>query len=419
MKKLIFLSLLAFGVLLADKGEHVPSSGCYTCHLEMDEDMDEDEKLMTHILDDIHIQRGLDCSDCHGGDPDTDDEDEAMWENETFVGAISRNDQPELCGSCHADPAYMRQYNPGLRTDQLAQYWTSNHGMDLKKGSEDVAVCTSCHDVHGIRSVDDPRSSVYALNIPETCGTCHTDTEMMKKYGLPADQVEKYNRSVHGMALLEKGDVYAPTCNDCHGNHGATPPDIGHISDVCGTCHVNNSNLFRESHMSEGFLKKGISQCKSCHGNHEVLPPNDEMLHWTSESMCLQCHEDGGEAKEMSLYFYNRIDSLKKAIAHAGELLEEAEIKGMEVSDLLIQMEEAHNVLIQSRTTIHSFNREIFDEKSGPGFASVSEAKKGALAALDNYKFRQKGLFAFSLILSLFVVAFYFKIREIDSRKKD
>jgi len=419
MKKLIFLTLFAFGIMMAKSPDAVPDDGCYTCHLEVDEDMDDDEKITSNILEDIHIQRGLSCADCHGGDPEAEgDEDEAMWDNESFRGAIPKEDQPEVCGACHADPAYMRQYDPSMRTDQLAQYWTSNHGKALKDGITEVAVCTSCHDVHGIRSVDDPRSTAYPFNIPETCGTCHSDNDIMAKFDIPTDQLEKYKNSVHGIALFEKGDMYAPTCNDCHGNHGAVPPDVGHITDVCGTCHVNNKSLFQESHMSEGFLKQGISQCISCHNNHEVLPPSDEMLKWSDESMCIDCHKDGGKAKEMSLYFYNKIDSLKTEMEDAGELLEKAEMKGMEISDLLIKMEEAHNVLIQTRTSIHSFNKETVDEKAKPGFESAAEAKKGAIRALDNFKFRQKGLFAFSLILSLFVVTFYFKIRDIDKRKK-
>lgn len=418
MKNLLLIILFLTGTVFAKPSVEVPEDGCYTCHAEMDADYDIDERLFTNVLEDIHIQRGLSCADCHGGDPDTDDPDEAMWDNESFIGGIPRSEQPNMCGKCHADPVYMRQFNPSLRTDQLSQYWTSNHGIAHKKGDEDVAVCTSCHDIHGIRAVTDPRSTVYPLNIPETCGKCHSDPETVKNYNLPTDQLEKYKQSVHGVALLENGDVYAPTCNDCHGNHGATPPDVGHISDVCGTCHVNNETLFRESHMSAGFLKQGISQCASCHGNHAVLPPNDEMLIWSPESLCTQCHEDNQAAEEMSRHFYSRIDSLKKEIKHTREVIEKAETKGMEISDLLIKMEEAHKMLIQARTTIHSFNTEKFDEKVNPGFASVNEAKKGAFAALDNYNFRQKGLFAFSLILSLFVIAFYFKIRDIDNRNK-
>src|SRR5688572_12273090 len=43
-------------------------------------------------------------------------------------------------------------------------------------------------------------------------------------YGIPTDQAEKFKGSVHGEALLKNRDMAAPTCNDCHGNHGAAPP---------------------------------------------------------------------------------------------------------------------------------------------------------------------------------------------------
>ena len=43
----------------------------------------------------------------------------------------------------------------------------------------------------------------------------------------PATNMPSGSKSVHGKALLEKGDLSAPTCNNCHGNHGAAPPQIG------------------------------------------------------------------------------------------------------------------------------------------------------------------------------------------------
>jgi len=36
-----------------------------------------------------------------------------------------------LCGSCHADVNYMTRFNPSLRTDQLAQYHISVHGIQF------------------------------------------------------------------------------------------------------------------------------------------------------------------------------------------------------------------------------------------------------------------------------------------------
>ena len=139
-----------------------PEDACYACHIELDRAEDADDQMFAGYLGDIHVEVGLNCSDCHGGDPEAfDDEDEAMWENDSYLGEISPMDEITVCGKCHSDPVFMRQYSVEVSTDQVKEYWTSHHGMSLKAGNEKVATCTDCHNVHGIRKVDDPRSLVY------------------------------------------------------------------------------------------------------------------------------------------------------------------------------------------------------------------------------------------------------------------
>ncbi len=70
--------------------------------------------------------------------------------------------------------------------------------------------------------------------------------------------------------LLEKGDLSSPSCNDCHGNHGAVPPGVESISKVCGTCHVLNMELFEQSPHKKAFDENDYPECESCHGNHLV-----------------------------------------------------------------------------------------------------------------------------------------------------
>ena len=51
-----------------------------------------------------------------------------------FRAVKSPADIPDFCGRCHSNIEYMRHFNPSPRTDQLAEYWTSGHGKQLKKG---------------------------------------------------------------------------------------------------------------------------------------------------------------------------------------------------------------------------------------------------------------------------------------------
>src|SRR6516165_7071694 len=174
------------------------------------------------------------CVDCHGGDRTKADMD-AMSKAAGFRGKIGRKDVPELCGRCHSDGAFMRKYNPSLRTDQLAQYKASVHGKRLALGDTKVAVCTDCHGLHDLRAPTDTRSKVHPLNVAQTCSRCHSDSEYMKGYGIPTDQFAKYTSSVHHEAMTVRGDLSAPTCTTCHGNHGAAPPGVTSVQNVCST----------------------------------------------------------------------------------------------------------------------------------------------------------------------------------------
>ena len=136
----------------------------------------------------------------------------------------------KTCTQCHANITLIKSYNPSLPVDQLEKYRTSVHGMRNAKGDPKTAECASCHGSHDIRSAKDVKSKVYVSNIPETCAACHSNAEYMKAYKIPTDQYEKYAKSIHGLALLQKHDAGAPACNSCHGNHGAVPPGVESVS---------------------------------------------------------------------------------------------------------------------------------------------------------------------------------------------
>src|SRR5512147_3174104 len=87
---------------------------CVDCHSALDAPL---QVTQEQFAQDIHFQKGLTCASCHGGDPTKGDMD-AMSKSASFRGKIQRKDIPGLCGHCHSDAAYMRQYNPSLRTDQ-------------------------------------------------------------------------------------------------------------------------------------------------------------------------------------------------------------------------------------------------------------------------------------------------------------
>src|SRR5215469_7607616 len=152
-------------------------NGCIDCHATQSGSV---KKAVDESAQSVHRHKGMSCETCHGGNSGVRDVSKAHGAG--FRGQIRRQDIPQLCGSCHADASQIKQFNPSLRTDQLAQYQTSEHGIKLAAGDPNVAVCTDCHGVHDIRAASDPRSPVYPLNVATTCSRCHADAALMKPY---------------------------------------------------------------------------------------------------------------------------------------------------------------------------------------------------------------------------------------------
>ncbi len=314
------------------QGSEPAATSCTVCHADAELFEGEALAVVAAFADDVHAEVGLSCHDCHGGDPDpalADDMfaamDDALPVN-PYRGVPERTAIPGACGRCHSDPVFMRRFDPGARADQEEQYWTSHHGLALARGDAAVATCVDCHGAHGIRRPEDPASRVHATRVADTCAGCHADPGHMAGRTLPdgrplpVDQHARWRQSVHAQALLERGDLSAPTCNDCHGNHGATPPGVGAVAFVCGQCHGREAELFRASPKREGLLAHGelladagvegcaachgdpepqaaltdvrsLVECETCHGNHLVVRASVALLSPLPETPCAFCHQ--------------------------------------------------------------------------------------------------------------------------------
>lgn len=415
-----FLLLFIINVLLMLPGPVINSQQkenadldndqCYKCHTE-------NELLPEGISElDIHLQQGLSCAGCHGGDPTKSDESESMNPAKKFIGVPEIKDIPKLCGKCHSDIEIMRTYQPRIATDQVAQYYTSVHGKKLKGGDENVATCISCHTSHAILPAKDTRSSVYATNVPNTCNNCHGNSELMDKYGLESNQFEQFAESVHGNALLENHDVGAPSCNDCHGNHGATPPGVASISHVCGTCHVNNMNYFLGSKMSGVFEEMDFHACEQCHGNHLVKKTSDEMIGVGESSLCIECHSEGDEGYINAENIYNHLNNLNVLYDSATVIATDVKIKGMNDIDIEYKIKESKQSLIQARTLVHTFDSMKVKDKTDEGMAAVSEALTLANVEIEEYFTRRYGYGIATIIFLILAAALYFKIRGLGKK---
>jgi len=337
-----------------------------------------------------------------------------------FIGKPSGGNIVSACARCHSDAAFMRRFAPRQRVDQEAEYATSVHGKRLATGDTRVATCISCHGAHGIRRVTDAQSPVFPVNVAGTCAACHADPGHMAPYKLrdgsplPTNQLVDYQKSVHYHALTKGNDLSAPTCNDCHGNHGAAPPGVGAVANVCGTCHAVFAAKFETSVHREIFDKA----CVECHGNHAVLKPSDDMLGSTGHAICATCHTASSDDKGGAAAGRMRgsIERLKTAISASGGLINRIRNAGIEVTGEELALDEARSRLTLARTEIHAANPAAVDGVIDQGLAiliGVDEAGRRGEAEL---RYRRRGLAASLGAILLVVVALALKVRVIDRR---
>jgi hypothetical protein len=389
------------------------ANGCVGCHAVLEERLAAPVELLG---DDVHAERGFSCVNCHGGDDATDVESRAKDPVIGYEGAPVGLGVVETCSRCHSDAVLMRRFAPAQRVDQATEYAASAHGRGLEQGDTNVATCVSCHGAHGVRRVSDARSLVFPLNVADTCAACHADPTVMAGYQaagggpLPTTQHADFQRSVHHEALTRGNDLSAPTCNDCHGNHGAAPPGVGDVANVCGTCHASFSERFVDS--THGFLfDRG---CTECHGNHAVEPGTDDMLGDEAPANCVICHETGDTGLVAAARMRSSIERFKGAFGQAETLVERLTVAGMEMGDQELELARARNQLTLARTEVHAFDADRVDPIIDEGLGILADVEAAGVEAQAELRFRRLGLGVSLVFILLFVAALGLKVRQLD-----
>jgi len=385
---------------------------CLECHSQFDPPL---KVTSDEFMGSIHGQKGLTCVSCHGGDPTSDDPTVAMSPAKGFKGHIDRKQIPALCGQCHSNAAYMRNFNPSVRTDQFSQYLTSVHGKLLAKGDTKVAVCVDCHGVHDIQPPNDQRSKVYPVNVATTCAHCHADASYMKGYQIPTNQFELYAQSVHHEALAVRGDLSAPTCSTCHGSHGASPPGVDSVARVCSTCHVFQAQVFDSGAHKDVFAAMGLPGCVTCHSNHRIVHPTDAMIGTGKDAVCMTCHSEGDAGAETAQKIHAGLVKLDASIARSDELLGRAESSGMEVSEAKLAESEARDDLTKARVDLHAVNFARVDPEIQAGLKVTQNTWQAGQDAMAELQFRRKGLLVSIVTILLVVIGLFLMIRKLES----
>jgi hypothetical protein len=432
------LAVLLALQLSPQKMELLLQNNCVLCHSDSEVQTPEDLFSLTpdspqsqshmnlkNVVEDVHFRRGVSCAGCHGGDPTADF-------GHAFVKEWPEKDRDKnrawvayFCARCHSDPAIMHEFNPSLPTDQLAKFKDSPHGQTLLVRRDDRAPsCVNCHGVHGIRPAKDPQSKVYAQRVPETCGACHSNPTTMGGFTqpdgspLPTNQLAEYKTSVHGRALLGRGDLGAPACNDCHGNHAAIPPGVASVGRSCSLCHSANASLFDGSKHKQAFDQHNWPECSKCHGNHAIAKAHDSMLATGTGQLCGDCHrqyaKENPECIRTSDYFHETIVKMDEALKRFSAASERLAAKGLDVEPINNQLTELGDTLKKSRTYVHSFSRNTFQQAALPGEEAVQRADVLINKAREEYKYRQIGLAVSIALIGLLMLTIYLKLRQLE-----
>ncbi|MFQ5739530.1 MAG: cytochrome c3 family protein [Acidobacteriota bacterium] len=167
------------------------AESCRRCHFDK----------YTRTLESVHFkilsqedQRVPVCTDCHGSHA---------------IGS-ARHDKlaaARRCKNCHED--IYRTFSQSVHGKPL-----------LSEDNQDVPVCSDCHTAHKIQ---DPTRADFRDDIPQMCGDCHSNKQLMSKYGLSTAVLETYLESFHGVTLSfykkEHQVRRIAVCTDCHGIH--------------------------------------------------------------------------------------------------------------------------------------------------------------------------------------------------------
>jgi hypothetical protein len=236
----------------------------------------------------------------------------------------------------------------------------------------------------------------------------------MKKYSIATDQFAKYNSSVHHEALAVRGDMSAPTCTTCHGNHGASPPGVSSVPNVCSTCHVFQAQMYEKSTHKAVFDAASLPGCVICHENHAIMHPTDAKLSGQPGATCMTCHTPGDKCDQKRAQMLSELTQLDGSIKKADQFLAVAEAAGMDVSEARLAQDDARDSLTKARVAIHSFDTEVINPYVQAGLKIADKDLKAGQDAMIERNHRRIGLGLCLVAIAILLAGLWLYIRKIE-----
>ena len=192
------------------------------------------------------------------------------------------------------------------------------------------------------------------------------------------------------------------------------------MSRSCSLCHSANASLFDGSRHRLAFDRHGWAQCSNAMATTPCQNHTTTMLAAGPSSLCTDCHrqfsKDNPECEATAEYFHQTITQMSEARNKFTAVAEKLAAKGLDVEPISNQLNELDDSLKKSRSHVHSFSRNSFQQVATPGEEAVQRADKLANKAREEYKFRQVGLAASIAVIGLLMVTLYLKLRQLEKR---
>lgn len=228
---------------------------CTDCHKEITDNQANHKKSAS--------AKKPDCAGCH----------EAIWENVKKEGLTKEKERL------------------GQVVKSAEEYRQSFHAKPEKENPERVnATCVECHSAHdfNVPPKGTARRTVWHKTINETCGKCHED------------QLEIYAASVHGEEFIDKGNIKAAVCIDCHSAHSvantsSTNFKLGNTGS-CASCHKTEAKSYSDTYHGK-VNKLGYTytaRCVDCHDSHGIKridDPKSKVHPDNRMKTCQKCHD--------------------------------------------------------------------------------------------------------------------------------
>jgi predicted CXXCH cytochrome family protein len=213
----------------------------------------------------------------------------------------------------------------------------------------------------------------------------------MAPYGGTSKPFASYMKSVHARKLFQEGNENAPVCVDCHGVHGAAPPDYSNVDRVCGRCHTTTRHYFVSGSHAPELKNPDLPECSSCHDHHAVAASLDTDF----GALCLTCHDEESGPAALGDRIEVLVRTAADEIEKADSLVAEAEKIPLDVRDHGARLREARTYLTEVLPVSHAVSLEPIEELTRRARSIASEVESEIHGKLRDHSTHRFGLVAF------------------------